>query len=159
MQSTARAKTRAVFIMKIELVVRGNPVRKSNNRIATLRRGRPMVIKSPRAIKYYDDFDKQVPDHARVGITGPVRIDVKLYYSPIRGKVKAKINTPSEAISHPWVGDLSVEAVMDCLQKSGVIADDRQIIQVSASKGISFDNPRVEIVVTEIDASELVLEP
>jgi len=129
----------------------GQPVRKSNNRI--IRGAR--LIKSVRAQKYYKSFDQQVPADARLNLGGPISIFARLYYSPvrvIRGKsVRAKIAGIAEAYRHSWVGDLSIEAIMDCLEQSGVIENDRHVIHFSVSKGISFENPRAEIKVWEHD--------
>ena len=71
----------------------------------------------------------------------------------MHGLARADIKTGEEAVSHGWMGDLSVEAIMDCLQLSGVIKDDRQIIHVNALKCVSFNNPRAEITLLEIDAN------
>lgn len=47
--------------------------------------------------------------------------------------------------------DLSPELVFDCLQKAGVIANDRQIFEYFARKEIDKNNPRVEISIYQLD--------
>ena len=139
---------------KVCLTIEGQPVRKSNNREFA----RGVLRKSDRARAYYKSFDEQVPDEARLGLEGPINIIGRLYYSPtrmIRGKrVNAKIKNATEAVNHSWVPDLSIEAIMDCLQQSGVIKDDRQVVFFGIYKGISFDNPRAELIVWESEAYE-----
>ena len=150
---------------KVSFVIPGKPVRKSNNRmIVTTKSGMVRSIKSETAQRYYKLFSTFVPDEYKLSMEGPIGIEVIAYYSPSRthtGKIiYALSRNPIELVCHPWIGDLSVEAIMDCLQRSGVILDDRQIISVVAKKAISFDNPRVEITVIEYnDTISIAMEP
>ena len=142
-----------------KLTISGNPVRKSNNRIATFRGGVPRVIKSKAALAYYKSFKLQVAAlDLRQDILGPLELRCALYQSPVRGNTRAKITTPEEFITHSWTMDLSTEAVMDCLEESGVIRNDRQIVSVLAQKGLSFDNPRVEIELYEFNSLDIEME-
>lgn len=135
----------------VKLTIKGQPVRKSNSRIVS----RGYSRKSVRTQAYYKSFVEQVPDDLRLGLDGPISVFARLYYSPqrtIRGKlVRAKISNQREAYRHSWVGDLSIEAILDCLEASGVIENDRNVIFFCAWKGVSFDNPRAEITIKEHD--------
>ncbi len=146
----------------VHIVVYGKPVRKSNRRQMVMRGGKPMLIKSKAALQYYKDFDLQIKQSDRVGFIGPVAISGTIYYSPTQiraGKtIRANIKSASDSITHSWVGDLSVEALMDCIQHAGIIADDRQVVSINVQKGISFDSPRADIIIQEVESTTIPFE-
>ena len=114
----------------ISLFIHGQPPRKSNSRRVVRNNGRVRVIKSDQALQWVQDAVKQIPHHARQGIGSlerPIRATFNVYYETRRP-------------------DLSVELVLDTLQKAGVISDDRHVYEVHAYKWFSKDRPGVYCV-------------
>ena len=120
----------------VHLRISGQPPRKSNSRqiVTNKRTGRPMVIKSAKARQWVRDAIVQIPTSAKRGIGSqehPLAITFWVRYASRRS-------------------DLSIELVMDMLEKAGVISNDRHVYQFCAYKEFSKDDPGVEILVEEI---------
>ena len=121
--------------MEIRLHIAGQPPRKSNSRrIVTNRRtGKPMVIKSREARDWTDAAARQIPASAkkRVGSAErPLAITFWVRYASRRP-------------------DLSVELILDLLEKAGVISNDRHVYEFHAYKEFDRDDPGVEILIQE----------
>jgi Holliday junction resolvase RusA-like endonuclease len=121
----------------VSLVILGHVPRKSNSRSIVKAGGKWRVIKSAQALRYIEDFQKQVPIKKQLHLGSkarPLRVEADIYY--------------------PWQtkGDLSGELVLDCLAKSGVIIDDRYVVEHSWHKRLDKEKPRVELTVTELDS-------
>jgi Holliday junction resolvase RusA-like endonuclease len=121
--------------LDIRLHIAGQPPRKSNSRrIVTNRRtGKPMVIKSQGARDWAGDAAKQIPASARqrVGsVERPLAITFWVRYASRRP-------------------DLSVELILDLLEKAEVISNDRHVYEFHAYKEFDKDNPGVEILIQE----------
>tara|TARA_R110000824_G_scaffold203887_2_gene388573 strand:- start:1030 stop:1404 length:375 start_codon:yes stop_codon:yes gene_type:complete len=106
----------------------GEPTNKSNSRRIVMLKGKkpmPRLIKSVKAMAYVDNFMSQVkpPDAA---IEGDVRLRVKIWYGSRRQ-------------------DLDVSLIMDLLEKSAVILNDRQVKEIHAYHALDKENPRSTI--------------
>ena len=120
----------------IHLQLSGQPPRKSNSRriVRNKRTGAPMLIKSKDALAWMRDADKQIPPEARQGLGSadrPLSITFWVRYASRRP-------------------DLSVELILDLLQKAGVISDDRHVYEYHAFKEFDSDAPGVEVLVETI---------
>jgi len=120
--------------MIVSGIVYGQPQRKDNSRrlIKNRSTGKPMIIKSAKALSYVESFIRQVPKPLRVNIDTPIAVTLTMYYQSNRS-------------------DLSAELIYDCLQKAGVIKNDRQIVEAHHYKRIDKANPRVCWAVKEIE--------
>jgi hypothetical protein len=154
--------------VKIEFTILGEPASKANSREIVTRRfrdaegrlkARPMSIKSEKAIGYERDALRQIPPKARVQLTGPVRVVLRIFYASERP-------------------DLDESVVLDCLQnlyrtietrngkvrklvQNGVYVNDRQVRQKFVFHGIDRANPRTVVTVEPLQAQQiaLALEP
>ena len=120
--------------------INGQPPRKSNNRRIILINKKPRLIKSAAAIQWVKDAILQIPQSSRkkLGRPGhPVSISCMITY---RNRLP----------------DLSVELLLDVLQKAGVISDDRYVFHIQAWKLIGKPDG-VTAIVREID-SEMEIE-
>lgn len=107
-------------IWSYERTVLGHLASKSNSRRKTNWGG---VIKSESAMQFCDDFDKQVP-MARQACLLPVKMTVTIWYQDARR-------------------DLDVSLLQDCIQKRGIIGNDRQIVEIHAFRLVDRKKPRV----------------
>ena len=119
----------------IHLSLQGQPPRKSNSRriVVNRRTGKPMLVKSDEALRWMDDAMLQIPAHACQGLGSADRP------LSVTCRVRYKSKRP----------DLSIELILDTLQKAGVISDDRHVYEFHAFKEFDVDNPGVEILVEE----------
>jgi Holliday junction resolvase RusA-like endonuclease len=91
---------------------------------------RPMIIKSKEAMDYEQAFLMAIPQRMRVGYDGPVSVKVRVWYQSRRS-------------------DLSTELLLDLLQKSGIILNDRQVHHIESFKGLDKENPRLHFTVSK----------
>ena len=134
-------ETGATVLREVTIVVFDQPPRKGNSRIIATRGkgGRPFLPKSKKAQAYEKHFKEQT-EHMGSPMLG--------------GKDKLLIVEGSAFYKNKFVADLSIELVLDCMTKSGIIVDDRYVVKHNVDKKWDKENPRVELVVREIDEKE-----
>ena len=118
----------------VRFEVFGEPPSKSNSyRIITLRNkaGKPhgSLAKSPELKKWEVNFGKQIPfEYRRLELAEDLHVTLDVYLS-----------------SHRKDLDNAAKGVLDCLQKGGVIKNDRLVTRLLMRKHIDRDRPRVKI--------------
>lgn len=117
----------------VSLWLPGEPPRKSNSRMVVRNRrtGKPMVIKSPEARAWIERALLTIPpeDRRELGSADrPLWIEFDCYYETRRP-------------------DLSIELVMDALERADVISNDRHVYRLTARKHFSKDKPGVWVKV------------
>lgn len=106
----------------------GEPASKANSRKMVYIRGKPMFIKSEKALAYAKMFKQQV--RASRMIEGDVSVHMKIYYASRRP-------------------DLDESLILDLLQ--GVAYEnDRQVKEKHIYWGLDKENPRTEIHVEKL---------
>jgi len=122
------------------LEISGQPYSLKNRQIINCRGKYPRIIKSKEASDYLNSFSLQVPDEykdLRLGsLDAPLAVIVVIYYRSRRP-------------------DLDVHAVMDGLQASGVIQNDRYIREVHSYALQDKENPRAEIYLFQIPKTQI----
>lgn len=110
--------------MEIQATTYGSLVSKANSRRIT-RTGR--VIKSQRALDYTESAIMQLRAlyGRRKPLEQPVGLDMTIFYDSRRP-------------------DLSPELFFDCLEKSGILKNDRLITEYYCRKELDKKNPRIE---------------
>lgn len=108
------------------------PSKSNQRRIVRIRvrgtgRTRPLLIRSREALLYEGAFIGLVEHSGLTGLPleGPLSLETIVYQPDNRR-------------------DLDIALFQDCLQRSGVIRNDRQIVRISAQKKLDKRNPRVE---------------
>ncbi len=121
----------------VHLVIAGVCCSAKNSRriLRNRRTGRPLSAKSAAALRFCQDFALQVPPELR-GLnlgseTQPLRAVITVWY-------------PSRRF------DLDCALIYDCLQASGVVANDRFFLEKHEFKQFDADEPRAEIFLEEI---------
>ena len=110
---------------QINLIVFGEPASKANSRRLIPYRGRHISIKSEKALCYVRDFLRQVK-WPKTPITEDITMTCHIFYGSRRP-------------------DLAEELIMDCLQKAGIIKNDRQIKSKHIHWHLDRENPRAVI--------------
>ena len=114
----------------LELTVSGQAPRKSNARqvVGRGKHGPPMVIKSQKALNYVEHFLLSVPPEYNIlehgSLDEDLRLDIIVWYTSRRP-------------------DLSIELITDCMQKAGIIKDDRYIREMHIYGFVDKTNPRI----------------
>lgn len=114
----------------------GEPASKSNSRRIVKIKGNTRIIKSEKALRYKDDFLRQIKPPP-VPIEGDVMIEVVVWYATRRP-------------------DLDITLIMDLLQDSKVILNDRQIKVIKAYHQLDKNNSRSIIRLSRV-SSDLTL--
>lgn len=132
----------------VEFVVYGEPASKANQRrlMRNKNTGKPMFIKSEKALNYEADFQRQCPQ-LDPPITDEVKVTMTIYYAS---------NRP----------DLDESVILDCMQsvtvkhptkkreriivRNNIYRNDRLVVHKDIRKGIDKQNPRAEIKVEPI---------
>lgn len=114
----------------MNFTILGEPCSKANSRIMIVNKGKRRCIKSANAQAYVDSFLWQMRSHIKnmrlSQLEGNVRLVCTIYYASYRK-------------------DLDESLIMDCLQKSGILKNDRQIKEKHIYHRIDKKNPRSEI--------------
>lgn len=109
--------------MLLKGTVYGSLVSKANSRRIT-RTG--LVIKSKKALDFTNSAIRQLQYmYKSEPITENVQLELSIYYDSRRP-------------------DLSPELFFDCLEKAGVLKNDRQIFKYTCTKLLDKDKPRIE---------------
>ena len=111
---------------RLMFTILGEPCSKANSRIMIFKNGKPRCIKNTNALNYVETFIKQAQSMKLPKFECDVVLYCQIYYSSYRK-------------------DLDESLIMDCLQKSGVISNDRQIKEKHIYHDIDKDCPRVII--------------
>lgn len=117
------------------MIVTGKLMSKSNSRIIRTYGKRIMLIKKPEAIRYTESAIRQIQgqlDETWEQFLNPVRIDITIWYQT-------------------KLPDLDVSLIQDVLEKAGVYKNDRQVYELHAFKRFDKENPRLQVIVTELE--------
>lgn len=118
--------------------ITGELASKSNSRMLVTIRGRPAFIKSKKARAYEKSFIEQSHNVGTVPYTGKVRLTAVIYYATQRP-------------------DLDDTLLCDCIERAGIIKNDRQIREKHLYHRIDRKNPRVEYLLSNIDVEHVLV--
>ena len=120
--------------MEVE-VIHGQIVGKANHYQAVPgRNGAKRIIKDEKIRAYERSFMQQCTKYRNRRISSRFRLFVRVWHSSIRFDL-----------------DNSLKTLLDCLQMSGAITDDKLCYQIEAEKHIDKRNPRVEFALLEVN--------
>ena len=115
----------------LSLIIFGEPASKANSRRMVYVRGKPMFIKSAKALAYAKSFKQQATPAAK--LDGDVAVHITIYYASRRP-------------------DLDESLILDLLQDVAY-TNDRQVKEKHIYWGLDKENPRFEIKVEKIKGS------
>ena len=120
----------------LSLCILGEPASKANSRKMVYVRGKPLFIKSEKALAYSKAFKQQAQaaQAANVMLEGDVAVHMKIYYASRRP-------------------DLDESLILDLLQ--GIAYEnDRQVKEKHIYWGLDKDKPRTEIRVEKLEKNK-----
>jgi Holliday junction resolvase RusA-like endonuclease len=94
---------------------------------------RAILYKSAELKSYEKSFIEEIPENCKVDMIGDLNMAVVCYFSSRRPDV-----------------DNAAKSILDCLQKGGVIRNDRSVMKLTLIKELDKDNPRVDIAIKRI---------
>lgn len=134
MKSDGNANTNKM--QALALCILGEPASKANSRKMVYVRGKPLFIKSEKALAYAKAFKRQVEAAQSVSLMfdGDVAVHIKIFYASRRP-------------------DLDESLILDLLQ--GVAYEnDRQVKEKHIYWGLDKDKPRTEIRVERLEKNK-----
>jgi hypothetical protein len=149
----------------IDFVILGEPASKANSREIVTRKmrdakgalkTRPMSIKSDKARDYERDAIRQIPARARVELTGPVRVTMKIFYASERPDLDESVILDVLQSCYRTVRQKGKDVRM--LVRKGVYINDRQVRQKFIMHCIDHANPRAVIRVEALTAQQMLLD-
>jgi len=117
--------------MKLIIYGQQPSLKNSKEQAFNKKTGHFFPVNNPEVKQYIEDFDKQILGNQRKELDGDLSLVGIIYYRSNRS-------------------DLSEELLMDCLEKSKVIINDRRIVHKNIYKKIDKNNPRVEIEINQL---------
>ncbi len=132
----------------IKLTIFGNTPSKSNcYRIITLPgkrlangergKGHSSLTKTDALKNYERNFYRQLTGAHKKALACPLTFRATVFYDSRRPDI-----------------DNATKVLLDCLQKGGVIVNDRQFMRIILTRGLDTKNPRVEMELTEYIADD-----
>lgn len=123
------------------ITITGQPPSKSNSYKVTTLNGHASLGKTKALKEYEESFFMQCPLR-NAKISGRFRLEVDVYFTSDRPDL-----------------DNSLKVILDCLQSSKAIMNDRQCSEITARKFIDKTNPRIEFELqTDFDKEEECFE-
>lgn len=130
----------------VAFTIIGEPASKANSRelavIGPKDKRRTILRKSDKALDYERTALLQIPRTARVRMTGPVRVTMRIFYASERPDLDESIVL--DVMQDRWARTKEGERV---LLQPGVYRNDRQVRSKRIDFALDRANPRAEIVV------------
>ena len=125
----------------ISFTIRGEAASKANSRSIVQMGGRMASIKSEKARSFEAVAMLQIPPHAKQMLSGPVAVDMRIWYASARPDLDESIVL--DALQTKYTGTGAKRKLV----RAGVYINDRQVFEKHVFKGIDPANQRVEITV------------
>ncbi|MBB3258203.1 Holliday junction resolvase RusA-like endonuclease [Paraburkholderia bannensis] len=147
---------------RISFVILGEPASKANSRKIVKIAGKTRSVKSEKALGFEAMALPQIPPRARVQMTCPVSVTLRIFYASERPDLDESVvldvmqdRYASEKLT-PMQKACGVKAKRVLVQR-GVYVNDRQVREKHVYHAIDRNNPRTEVVVEPL--SSLMHQP
>ncbi|WP_028210758.1 hypothetical protein [Paraburkholderia mimosarum] len=140
---------------RVEFVVYGQAASKANRRRLVTIGGKSRSIKSKEALAFEKSMLQQIPPKARVRLTGPCRIALRIWYASERSDLDESVIL--DCLQDRYVMTETPKGNVRTLVQRGVVRNDRQFRQRVVLHGIDRANPRAEIVIEPLQAQQVAL--
>jgi Holliday junction resolvase RusA-like endonuclease len=136
----------------IRLTILGEPASKANQRKIVTFGKRAALIKSEKARNYEKYALPQIPPAARVQLSGPVSVTLRIFYSSERPDLDESVVLDVLQDRYKSFGK-GENRRRELIQK-GVYKNDRQVREKHVFWGLDKANPRAEIIVEPLEAQQ-----
>lgn len=138
--------------MRVEFTIYGEAASKANSRKIVKINGKTRSAKSDKALGFERDALRQIPPAARVRMEGPVCVTLRMYYASERPDLDESLvlDVMQDRWKLQWISHLASQGKHRVLVQAGVYQNDRQVRERHVYHYIDRTNPRVEIVVEQI---------
>lgn len=141
----------------IAFVILGEPASKANSRKIVAFGKRPASIKSDKARNFEECALPQIPQVARMQITGRVRAVIRIFYASERPDLDESVvlDVLQDRYKTVKVGSLKQRILV----QRGVYRNDRQVREKHVYHGVDRKNPRVEVEITSLEPQQIEALP
>lgn len=140
----------AAYTGPITFTLHGQPASKANSRQIVMIAGRPQVIKSKEALAFERDALRQIPPKARVRLSGPVKVTLRLFYASERPDLDESIVLDVLQDRYAKAAIPGKEEKQRVLVQAGVYQNDRQVREKHVYHGIDKLMPRAEVTIESL---------
>jgi Holliday junction resolvase RusA-like endonuclease len=133
----------------------GEAASKANQRKLVTINDRPAFVKSDKARKFERDALLQIPVAARVRLTGPVRITLRMFYASERPDLDEAVVL--DVLQDRWKRSNPSNPIVPSVRvlvQAGVYRNDRQVREKHVFHAIDRLRPRVEVEVEALTAQQ-----
>lgn len=141
----------------IEFVIFGQPASKANSRKIVTIAGRPQIVKSKEALAFETAALRQIPPKARLQLTCPVKVTLRMFYESERPDLDESIVLDVLQSRFAKQKIPGREEQVRVLIQAGVYVNDRQVREKHVYHAIDKLMPRVEIRVESLSPQETLL--
>lgn len=132
----------------VKLTLLGEPASKANSRKIVTFGNRPASIKSDKARNFEKSAIEQIPEHARLMLTGKLRASIWIFYASERPDLDESVVLDVLQARYKGKG-----ALREMVSK-GVYVNDRQVREKHVYHRIDRVNPRVEILIEPLELQQ-----
>jgi Holliday junction resolvase RusA-like endonuclease len=145
----------------VRFTILGECASKANKRRIVMFGDRPALIKSDKARGYERDALRQIPADARLRLTGPVRVTLRIFYASERPDLDESVvlDVLQDRYSREKKDKLTgiVYKPRELVQ-AGVYRNDRQVREKHVFHAIDRAQPRCEVEVEAVQAQQTALD-
>jgi Holliday junction resolvase RusA-like endonuclease len=129
----------------LRFTIQGEPASKANQRKLVTLKGKPALIKSPKALDYVQSALLQIPMAARQRLEGPIEVHMRIFYRTEKPDLDESVIL--DVLQDQWA---RVNGQRILIQ-SGVYRNDRQVRRKVIEHGIDKQRPRAEISIQSLN--------
>ncbi len=146
----------------IEFTSLGEAASKANSRQIVMRGGKPMSIKSEKALDFERNALRQIPPRYRVQYAGPVAVTLHIFYASERPDLDESIvlDVLQDRYETQKLTKAQKEAGMKAeryLVQRGVYVNDRQVREKHVYHAIDRANPRTVVKILPLQPQQVEL--
>lgn len=145
---------------EITFRIEGQPITKKNSQeIFNNPKGRPFIVQSKQSRLWAEKAAWQLRTqwHGRPPITGDVNLAARVYRAKAIGDLVGFIQAIQDVLEEPSAASLKKKRKKPPA-KASIIKNDRQVVSLDGSRLLKDAvHPRVEIILTVLDPTSLVL--
>jgi Holliday junction resolvase RusA-like endonuclease len=139
----------------VKFTIHGEAASKANSRELVTRGGKPMFIKSKKALAFEAEALRQIPPKARLRLQGPVRVTLRMFYASERPDLDEAVvldvlQDRYKSVPIPGQPDAKERVLV----QHGVIRNDRQVREKHVYWALDRLMPRTEVLIEPLQPQQ-----